>query len=153
MSQPTQISPYTRGSRPAPDAGDARRPFPVQRSVRVRAAVGALAVTLAGMGIQIASGVSYGPVPPGVLILATIAVLLATVRWLVVRVAAVIVPAFVLLGVFVSTNGRTDLSHPGHVGAFAGGVVQLAGLVVAVLAGVSCVAEWRTDRRRARSTS
>jgi hypothetical protein len=118
----------------------------VTRSRPARAGVIALGVAIAGMIIQIAAGVKYPTVPPGVLILAATAVILAFVPWPGVRVLGVVAPLFILIGGIVSTTGRTDLSHPAHSGPFFGTVIQFLGLAAAVLAGIAAVAEWRTTR-------
>ena len=118
------------------------------RSTPLRVLIAALLVSLVGMIVQIASGVRYGTVPPGIVIVVVLALLLAVVPWPPVRILGVVVPAFILLGGFTSHNGRTSLDHPGHVGAFAGTIVQLAALAVAVLAGIAALVEWRAARRR-----
>jgi hypothetical protein len=120
----------------------------VTRSRPIRAGVTALVVAIAGMTIQIAAGVKYPTVPPGVLILAGTAVILAFVPWPGVRVLGVAAPLFILIGGFASTTGRTDLSHPAHLGPFFGTVIQFLGLAGAVLAGMAAVVEWRITRPR-----
>jgi hypothetical protein len=118
----------------------------VTRSRPTRAGVIALGVAIAGMIIQIAAGVKYPTVPPGVLILAATAVLLAFVPWPGVRVLGAAAPLFILIGGFVSTTGRTDLSHPAHIGPFLGTAIQFLGLAGAVVAGIAAIVEWRTSR-------
>ena len=116
------------------------------KSVPVRAQIAALLAALAGMGVQIAAGVKYGPVPPGVVILAATALLLALVPWPGVRLLGLLVPAFILIGGFVSTTGRTNISHPAHACPFAGTLIQFIGLAAAVAAALVAIAEWRTSR-------
>lgn len=60
----------------------------------------------------------------------------------------VLAPAFILFGDFVSNTGRTNISHPGHVGVFIGTAVQFGGLAVAVAGGIAAVIEWRAGRAR-----
>ena len=118
----------------------------VTRSRPVRAGAIALGVAIAGMIIQIAADVKYPTVPPGVLILAATAVILAFVPWPGVRVLGAVAPLFILIGGFVSTTGRTDLSHPAHLGPFFGTIIQFLGLAAAVLAGIAAIVEWRATR-------
>ena len=117
------------------------------RSVPARIDAAALLLAIVGMIIQIASGVKYPTVPPGVVILAVAALLVACVPWPPVRLLGVIVPLFVLVGGIISTTGRTNVSHPGQFGSFIGTVIQFAGLAIAVVAGSAAVVEWRAGSR------
>jgi hypothetical protein len=122
------------------------------RSIPVRCAIAALLVAIAGMVIQISTGVKYPTVPPGVVILAVTALLLSTVLWPGVRILGVLAPLFVLVGGVVSGTGRTNISHLSPLGPFLGTLVQFGGLAAAVLAGIAALAEWRagvTDRQAA----
>ena len=51
------------------------------RSIRVRLNAAALLLAITGMIIQIASGVKYPTVTPGIVILAATALLITLVRW------------------------------------------------------------------------
>lgn len=122
------------------------------RSIPARGAVVALLVAIAGMVIQIASGVKYPTVPPGIVILAVLALLLAFVPWPGVRILGLLVPLFILVGGFVSRTGRTNISHVNPFGPFLGTLVQFIGLAAAVLASLAALVEWRagvTDRAAA----
>jgi hypothetical protein len=125
----------------------------ITRSTALRAEGAALLGAIAGIIIQIATGVKYGPVPPGVVIIAATALLLTLVPWPGVRILGPLVPGFILLGGFVSSTGRTNISHPGHTGPFLGTLLELAALAVAVLAGLAALAEWRAGRRSARTST
>jgi hypothetical protein len=118
------------------------------RSVPTRLCAAAILVAVAGIVIQIATGVKYGTVPPGPIILAATAALILFVPWPSVRILGLVAPLFILIGGFASTTGRTDISHPGHAGPFIGTLVQLVALAVAVVAAVVALAEWRTGRAR-----
>jgi hypothetical protein len=113
------------------------------QSVPVRIGAAAMLLAIAGMIVQIANGVKYPTVPPGIVILAVTALLLVFVAWPGVRLLGVLAPLFILVGGIVSNTGRTNVSHPGHVGVFIGTVVQFGGLAIAVSAGVAAVITWR----------
>lgn len=120
------------------------------RSIPVRCAIASILVAIAGMVIQISTGVKYPTVPPGVVILAVTALLLSTVPWPWMRIPGLLAPLFILVGGVVSGTGRTNISHLSPVGPFLGTVVQFCGLAAAVLAGLAALAEWRallTDRQ------
>jgi hypothetical protein len=86
-------------------------------------------------------------VPPGVVILAVAALLIALVPWPPVGLLGVIVPLFFLVGGILSTTGRTNVSHPGQFGPFIGTVIQFASLAIGVVAGLASVVEWRAGSR------
>ena len=119
---------------------------PMTRSVPTRLCAGAILVAIAGIVVQIATGVKYGTVPPGPIILAVTAALILFIRWPGVRILGVVAPLFIFIGGFASSTGRTDISHPGHVGPFLGTLAELIALAVAVVAGVVALAEWRAGR-------
>lgn len=116
-------------------------------SVPVRVDAAALLLAIVGMIVQIANGVKYPTVPPGIVILAAVALLITFVPWPPVRVLGALVPLFVLVGGIISTTGRTNISHPGQFGPFIGTVIQFAGLAVGVAAGLAAVTEWRSAAR------
>lgn len=116
----------------------------------MRCAIVAILVAIAGMVIQISTGVKYPTVPPGVVILAVTALLLSTVLWPGVRILGLLAPLFILVGGAISGTGRTNISHLSPFGPFIGTLVQFCGLAAAVLAGLAALAEWRalvTDRQ------
>lgn len=121
----------------------------ITRSIPLRVEIVALIVAITGMVVQIAAGVEYPTVPPGVVIIAAAALLLALVRWPGVRIVGALVPAFVLFGGLISPTGRTNISHPGHLGPFLGTLIQFAGLATALLAGIVALGEWRAARHAA----
>ncbi|QXJ24625.1 hypothetical protein AGRA3207_005992 [Actinomadura graeca] len=105
----------------------------VASSANRRLAAAGLAVAAAAIPVQIAGGMDYPVVPPGLVILAAgaLVALLARPRW------ALIVPAviavFLSFGAVVTDNARDALGDPGDVLAFAGTVVQCAGLVTGLV--------------------
>jgi hypothetical protein len=90
--------------------------------------------------IQYVSGVDYPTIPPGPLILLVGAAVVAFGPWRWSPVVGLVVALFVSIGGVIATvagDGFTpQLSDPGAVGGFAGTLVQLVGLGVAVPAGV-----------------
>jgi hypothetical protein len=118
------------------------------RSVPARINAAALLLAILGMIVQIASGVKYPTVPPGIVLLGVAALLVTFVPWRPLRLLGVLVPLFILVGGIISTTGRTNLGHTDPFGPFIGTVIQFAGLAIGVVAGLAAVLEWRTDRTR-----
>lgn len=116
------------------------------RSIRVRLNAAALLLAITGMIIQIASGVKYPTVPPGIVILAATALLITLVRWPAIRVLAVLAPLFMLIGGIASSTGRTNITQLDHLGEFLGSLIQFSGLALGVAAGIAAVFEWRVSR-------
>lgn len=113
--------------------------------------VGLVAVAV-GIIIQIAAGVDDFPrIPPGAVIsLAVVALIVLGSRWWWIPIAGTIWAVFLLVGAFVSAGARdrmTDrLSAPGEFGAFAGTLVMVLGIVLALVAGI--VATVQNSRTR-----
>jgi hypothetical protein len=99
-----------------------------------------LAVAAAGIMIQYVSGVDYPTVPPGPIILLAAAGAVVFGPWRRAPVVGLVAAAFVSLGGVVATiagNGFSEtLGDPGELGGFLGALVQIAGLVIALPAGV-----------------
>ncbi|MES9538397.1 MULTISPECIES: hypothetical protein [unclassified Actinomadura] len=102
---------------------------------RRSAAVG-LAVAAAAIPVQIAGGMDYPAVPPGLIILTVAAAiaLFARPRWALAVPA--VAAAFLTVGATAAPNARDALSAPGETVAFAATLLQAAGLVVGL---VCCV--------------
>lgn len=102
-----------------------------------------LVVAAAGMLIQYAAGVDYPTIPPGPIIALAAAGVVAFGPWRRAPVVGLVAAVFISLGGVIATiagNGFTpQLSDPGAVGGFVGTLVQIAGLVIAVAAGVVAV--------------
>lgn len=102
-----------------------------------------LVVAAAGMLIQYAAGVDYPTIPPGPIIALAAAAVVAFGPWRRAPVVGLVAAVFISLGGVIATiagNGFTpQLSDPGAVGGFVGTLVQIAGLVIAVAAGVVAV--------------
>jgi hypothetical protein len=113
----------------------------VTSSAPRRLAGGALAVAAAAIPLQIAGGMDYPAVPPGLIILAAGAAvaLLVRPRW------ALVVPLLIALalsvGAVVTPNVRDALGKPGEVLAFAATVLQCAGLLAGLVFSVAALAE------------
>ncbi len=115
----------------------------IDSSAAARLLVVGLVVAAAGMLIQYASGVEYPTIPPGPIIALVAAAVVAFAPWRRAPVVGLVAAVFISLGGVIATiagNGFTpQLSDPGAVGGFVGTLVQIAGLVIAVAAGVVAV--------------
>jgi small-conductance mechanosensitive channel len=110
-----------------------------------------MVVAAAGIIIQIASGSDlYPTIPPGPIILLAGAALVALGPWRWTPVVGVVVPLFLLVGAaiaaVVSGEFVDQLTDPGEVGIFAGDVLQLLGMITALVAGI--VALGQSSRTR-----
>jgi hypothetical protein len=99
-----------------------------------------LLVAAAGIMIQYVSGVDYPTIPPGPIILLAAAGVVVFGPWRRAPVVGLVAAAFVSLGGVVATiagNGFNEtLGDPSELGGFLGALVQIAGLMIAVPAGV-----------------
>jgi hypothetical protein len=111
--------------------------------------VAGLLVAAAGIMIQYVSGVDYPTVPPGPIILLAAAAVVTFGPWRWSPYVGLGAAVFLTIGGAIATiagNGFNEtLGDPGELGGFAGAVVQIAGLAIALPAGV--VAARRTPRR------
>jgi hypothetical protein len=105
-------------------------------SAAVKLNVAGLLTAAVGIVIQIIGGVDYPTVPPGLIMLGVAAAVMAFVRWRWIAVVGVVVPLFLLVGGARAATFRANLSHPAHLGAFTGTVIQTIGVLVALGAGV-----------------
>jgi hypothetical protein len=116
-------------------------PTPPSPATKLNAA--GLVIAAAGIMIQYASGVDFPTIPPGPIILLAAAALVVfgPRRWG--AVVGLVVALFVALGGTIATivgeGFSPQLSDPSAVGGFAGTLVQIAGLVIAVAAGIVAV--------------
>jgi hypothetical protein len=112
-----------------------------QRSPAAKLNIGGLVVAAAGIMIQYVSGVEgYPTIPPGPIILLVAAAVVAFGPWRWAPVVGLATALFVSIGGVIATiagNGfNPTLGDPSDVGGFAGAVVQILGLLIAVPAGV-----------------
>jgi hypothetical protein len=111
-----------------------------------------LVVAADGIMIQYLSGVDYPTIPPGPIILLAAAGVVIFGRWRWSPVVGLVATLFVLIGGAIATiagNGYSEtLGDPGELGGFAGAVVQLVGLAIALAAGV--IATQGSSRRASR---
>jgi hypothetical protein len=95
---------------------------------------------------QIAAGVDYPTVPPGLIILgvAVLVVLLGQASWA--RVVGIVVPLFLLIGGTIASIANDDnaIRDPGDASPFVATVVQLVAVFVALVAGVVAFRERRS---------
>ena len=108
-----------------------RRTSPLNNRVNVAALLGAAA----GLVIQIAAGVDFPTVPPGLVILLSAAALVAFVRQRWTSVVAVGVAAFLLVGLTLSGQ-VPKLFDTEWLGRFIGLWVLFLGLIVVAVAGI-----------------
>jgi hypothetical protein len=97
-------------------------------------------LTALGILVQAFTGAKgYPRVPPGIIILAVVGALVYLTRqfrWA--SITGVALAALISIGVFTTHGTAERLSHPTDVGPFVGTVVQLIGLVVALVVGIRC---------------
>jgi hypothetical protein len=124
------------------------------KSQRIPAAmlnVTGLVVAAAGIMIQYVSGVDYPTVPPGPIILLAAAAVVAFGPWRWSPVVGLVAAVFLSIGGLTATiagNGFSEtLGDPGEAGGFAGAVIQIVGLAIALPAGI--LAAKRSSRRAA----
>ena len=95
----------------------------------------AMVVAMVAIVWQIAAGVDYPPVPPGLIVLAVaVAVVLRVqARWA--RIVGIGVPLFLAVGGMIA-NDDNALRHPSDAWPFVATVLQLTAVGVALVAGV-----------------
>jgi hypothetical protein len=102
--------------------------------------VAALLVAVAGIVIQIVSGIDYPMVPPGIVIVLVAAGVVAFGPWRWAPVAGVVVGLFLLVGFFAS-GAAARLLDPSQLGGFVGTWVQFLAVIVAVVAGILAIVQ------------
>jgi hypothetical protein len=103
-----------------------------------------LVVAAAGVLIEYLTGVPGFPlVPPGPIILLVGAAVVAFVRWRWIVALGVLLALFISVGAVASGVTAAVLAAPSVVGQFLGALVQVFGLLVAVVAGFAAL----TSRR------
>ena len=107
----------------------------------------AMVTAMAAIVWQIAAGVDYPPVPPGLIILGVAVVVVLFVRASWARVVGIVVPLFLLIGGTIASIANDDnaIRDTGDATPFLATVVQLAAVVVALVAGVAAFRERRSD--------
>ncbi len=106
----------------------------------------AVGLWIAALGIllQAVTGAQgYPKVPPGILVLAVIGVIVyATSRLMWTAVLGLLLAGLICIGVFATRGAAYRLSHPEDVGPLVGTLVQLVGLLFALIAGIARMAVW-----------
>ena len=97
-----------------------------------RLAGGGLLLTAISIPVQIAGGVNYPTVPPGLIILLVAAAIMLLAPWRWAGFVALVATLFLCFGAIAAPNFRHQPTEPGQTLAFAGSLVQVAGLVLAV---------------------
>jgi hypothetical protein len=99
--------------------------------------------------IQYVSGINYPTIPPGPVILLAAAAVVAFGPWRWSPIVGLIAAIFLSIGGAIATiagNGYSEtLGNPSEVGGFVGAAIQIAGLAIALPAGI--VATKRGSRR------
>lgn len=116
----------------------------VVHETRFRGPVGAhvvgLVVAAIGVMIEYVTGVPGFPtVPPGPIILVAAAVVVAMVAWRWIVVLGLVAAAFLSVGAVAAGTTADVLAEPGVIGQFLGALIQVLGLVVALVAGVAAM--------------
>jgi hypothetical protein len=127
------------------------KPARIGSSPAARLLVAGLVVAATGMLVQYASGVGYPTIPPGPIISLAAAAVVAWEPWRWAPVVGLVTAILISIGGVIATIGgdgfAPQLSDPGALGGFAGTLVQTAGLMVALAAGI--VAAWPSIGARA----
>jgi hypothetical protein len=114
-----------------------------QLSPAARLNAAGLVVAAAGIMIQYVSGVDFPTIPPGPIILLAAAAVVVFGSWRRAPWVGLAAAAFVSLGGVIATiagNGfDSTLGDPSELGGFVGAAIQIAGLMVALPAGVVAV--------------
>jgi hypothetical protein len=118
----------------SPTTTTARFRPPLSNASRLN--VAGMLVAVAGIVIQIATGVDYPAIPPGPIILLAASAIVALGRWRWAPIVGVIVPAFLLVGGAIAGVLNDDLWDPGEPGQFLGLTVQAVGVIAALIGGI-----------------
>jgi hypothetical protein len=114
-----------------------------QLSPAARLNAAGLVVAAAGIMIQYVSGVDFPTIPPGSIILLVAAAVVVFGPWRRAPAVGLVAAAFVSIGGVIATIAGdgfgSTLGDPSEVGGFLGAVVQIAGLMIALPAGVVAV--------------
>ena len=117
---------------------------PMSTATKVNAL--AMVIAIGAIVWQIAAGVDYPTVPPGLIILgvAVVVVWFGRASWA--RVVGFVVPLFLLIGGTIASIANDDnaIRDPGDASPFVATLLQLAAVVVALVAGVVAFRERRS---------
>lgn len=96
-------------------------------------------VAALGIFIQAATGAEgYPKIPPGIIVLAAVGILVyVTARWRWASIPGTLMSGFIWIGVFATSGTGQRLGHPEVIGPFSGTMIQLAGLMVTLIAGIA----------------
>jgi uncharacterized membrane protein YhhN len=117
------------------------------RSTAAKLTVAGLVVAAAGIMIQFVSGEDFPPIPPGPIILLAAAAVAAFASWRRADWVGLGAAAFISIGGVIATIAGSGFSEtigdPDGIGGFVGALIQVAGLVIALPAGIAAVRESR----------
>ncbi|MFD4527878.1 hypothetical protein ACFWP7_28895 [Streptomyces sp. NPDC058470] len=102
--------------------------------------IGGLTIAAAGIVVQILGGADYPTVPPGALLLLAAAGFFALRnRWT--PLIGVLIPVFIAIGAVATPNMGDQLGDTSEALTFAGTVIQLVGLAVGLICGLTVAAQ------------
>lgn len=106
----------------------------------------AVGLWIAALGIllQAATGAKgYPKLPPGIFVLAVIGVIVyATSRLMWTAVLGLLLAGLIGIGVFATPGTAYRLAHPEDIGPLIGTLMQLIGLLFALIAGIATLVVW-----------
>jgi hypothetical protein len=105
-----------------------------------------LIIAATGILLQISAGVASPAVPVGAIILLAVVGLIVARVWSWASTLGGILPIFILIGAFIAPGLGTRLSNPSNLGPFVGTVLQMSGLILAIIAGA--IATFRHSTRQ-----
>lgn len=97
-----------------------------------------LVMVICAIVIQLIAGVDYPVVPPGLIILPVMAGLVAFgTRWRWTAIVGLVVPLFMTVGGLLASPGLLSfLAAPADVVIFGSAIIQVLGLLLAIIAGI-----------------
>lgn len=109
-----------------------------------KALAAGLWIAALGVLLQAATGAKgYPKIPPGIFVLAVIGVIVyVTSRLMWTAVLGLLLAGLVCMSVFATPGTAYRLAHPEDVGPLIGTLVQLIGLLFALVAGIATLVIW-----------
>jgi hypothetical protein len=107
-------------------------------------------ITAFGIFLQAVTGAKgYPKVPPGIPILVVVGLLVyVSARWAWSAIAGLLLVGLIWIGVFTTPGTAYRLQHPRDAGPLIGTLVQMAGMVLALAAGIATIVKQFRHRNR-----